>query len=180
MAPESIAAGEGFLLSSLTMNRITDFTVVTKSDQETIELGSTLGACLKQGDVVALAGELGSGKTWFTKGIARGLGIGPNTIITSPSFALVNEYPGKTTFFHIDVYRLESLSELLGAGIDEYLYSGGVAVMEWADRWPEILPDDALRVELVILDEHSRSITFSGRHGRAASVLEAVKKAWKT
>jgi tRNA threonylcarbamoyladenosine biosynthesis protein TsaE len=159
---------------------MTDFTVVTESDQETVELGSTLGVCLKQGDVVALTGELGSGKTWFTKGIARGLGIGPATIITSPSFALVNEYPGKTTLFHIDVYRLESLPELLGAGIDEYLYSGGVAVMEWADRWPEILPDEALKVELVILDEHSRRITLSGLHGRSASVIEALRKTWRT
>lgn len=161
------------------MTQRTDFTVITESDQETIELGSALGACLKQGDVAALAGELGSGKTWFTKGIALGLGIGPNTIITSPSFALVNEYPGKTTLFHIDVYRLESLSELLGAGIDECLYGDGVSVLEWADRWPEILPDQALRVELAILDEHSRRITFAGRHGRGGSIIEALKKAWK-
>lgn len=157
-----------------------DFTVVTESDQETVELGSTLGSCLEQGDVVALTGELGSGKTWFAKGIARGLGIGPNTIITSPSFALVNEYPGKTTLFHIDVYRLESLPELLGAGIDEYLYSGGVVVMEWADRWPEIIPEEGLKVELVILDERTRKIALSGSHGRAITVLEALKKAWKT
>jgi tRNA threonylcarbamoyladenosine biosynthesis protein TsaE len=157
-----------------------DFTVVTESDQETVELGSILGSCLEQGDVVALTGELGSGKTWFAKGIARGLGIGPNTIITSPSFALVNEYQGKTTLFHIDVYRLESLSELLGAGIDEYLYSGGVVVMEWADRWPEIIPEEGLKIELVILDEHTRKIALCGTHGRAITVLEAVKKAWKT
>lgn len=163
----------------MTMNRKPDFTVVTESDQQTVELGSTLGARLKKGDVVALSGELGSGKTWFTKGIARGLGIGPNTIITSPSFALVNEYPGETTLFHIDVYRLENLSELLGAGIDEYLYSGGVAVLEWADRWPEILPDETVSVRLVILDEHSRSITFSAAHARASSVIDALGKAWK-
>jgi tRNA threonylcarbamoyladenosine biosynthesis protein TsaE len=168
-----------FASTFLPMNQKQDFTVVTGSDQETVELGSTLGACLGKGDVVALSGELGSGKTWLTKGIARGLGIGPNTIITSPSFALVNEYPGETTLFHIDVYRLESLSELLGAGIDEYLYSGGVAVLEWADRWPEILPDETLSVRLVILDEHSRSITFSGTHPRAASVIDALRKTWK-
>lgn len=156
-----------------------DFTLITESGEETLILGTALGAHLKQGDVVALAGELGSGKTWFTKGIARGLGIGPDIIVTSPSFALVHEYPGKATLFHIDVYRLESLSELLGAGIDEYLYSDGVAVVEWADRWPEILPAEALRVTLLILDEHSRRITFSGGHGRAVTLLKALKKAWK-
>ena len=74
---------------------------------------------------------------------------------------------------------MERLSELLGAGIDEYLYSGGVAVLEWADRWPEILPDETLSVRLVILDEHSRSITFSGAHARAASVIDVLRKAWK-
>ena len=157
-------------------NPLPDLTVITKSNQETVELGAVLGALLDRGDVVALAGELGSGKTWFTKGIARGLGIGPNIIVTSPSFALVNEYPGKRTLFHIDVYRLESLSELLGAGIDEYLYSGGVAVVEWAERWPEILPDEALKVSLLIVDEHSRRISFSGDRGRAAFLVEALKK----
>lgn len=153
-----------------------DLTVITKSNHETVELGMALGALLNRGDVVALTGELGSGKTWFTKGIARGLGIGPDIIVTSPSFALVNEYPGETTLFHIDVYRLESLSEILGAGIDEYLYSGGVAVVEWAERCPEILPDEALRVTLRIVDEHSRRISFSGDRRRAAFLLEALKK----
>lgn len=161
------------------MGSITSFTVVTESDQQTIELGSALGACLKEGDVVALSGELGSGKTCFSKGIARGIGIGSDTIITSPSFALVNEYPGKINLFHMDVYRLESLAEVLAAGIEEYLYSGGVAVLEWADRWPEILPDETLKVELVILDEGSRSITFSGCYGRAENIIEALKIAQK-
>jgi tRNA threonylcarbamoyladenosine biosynthesis protein TsaE len=158
------------------MNEVARFTLVTESDLETIELGFALGTLLEEGDVVALEGELGSGKTWFTKGIARGLGIGPNTVVTSPSFALVNEYPGRTTLFHIDVYRLGSLSELLSAGIEEYLHCGGVAVLEWADRWPEILPDEALKVELAIVNDHSRRITFSGRHPRASFVIEAIKR----
>ncbi|MBN2031901.1 MAG: tRNA (adenosine(37)-N6)-threonylcarbamoyltransferase complex ATPase subunit type 1 TsaE [Deltaproteobacteria bacterium] len=162
------------------MNEISDYTVFTESDEDTVELGSTFGKCLKHGDVVALAGELGSGKTWFTKGIARGLGISRNIIVTSPSFALVNEYPGRITLYHIDVYRLETLPQLFNAGVDEYFHVGGVAVVEWADRWPHILPEDALKVKLVILDEHSRSITFSVRPGRGASVLEALKISWKT
>jgi tRNA threonylcarbamoyladenosine biosynthesis protein TsaE len=152
------------------------FTLVAKSDQETVELGFTLGTLLEEGDVVALVGELGSGKTWFTKGIARGLGVCPNTVVTSPSFALVNEYTGRTILFHIDIYRLESLSELFSAGIEEYLYGGGVAVLEWADRWPEILPDQALKVELAIVNDHSRRITFSGRHPRASFIIESIKK----
>jgi tRNA threonylcarbamoyladenosine biosynthesis protein TsaE len=154
------------------------FTVISKSDQETIELGYRLGTCLLEGDVVALVGELGSGKTWFTKGIARGLGVAANTVITSPTFALVNEYQGRITLSHIDIYRLGSLSELLSAGIEEYLYGEGVAVLEWADRWPEILPEQTLRVELFILDDRSRKISLSGNHARAFALIEAVKKDW--
>ena len=155
---------------------INRFTLVTQSDQETIDLGFTLGTLLEEGDVVALVGELGSGKTWLTKGIAQGLGVSQETVVTSPSFALVNEYPGRATLFHMDIYRLESLSELLSAGIEEYLHSGGVAVLEWADRWPEILPDETLKVELTIVSDHSRSISLSGRHPRASSIIEAIGK----
>jgi tRNA threonylcarbamoyladenosine biosynthesis protein TsaE len=157
------------------MNEVTRLTLVTESDQETVELGFRVGTLLEGGDVVALIGELGSGKTWFTKGIARGLGIGAETIVTSPSFALVNEYAGRTTLFHIDVYRLNNLSELLSAGIEEYLQSGGVAVLEWADKWPEILPEDTLKVELTIINDRSRRITISGP-GRASTIIEALKK----
>jgi len=149
--------------------------VLTESDQETIQLGQKLGGFLEAGDVVALAGELGSGKTWFTKGIALGLGVDPDTIVTSPSFSLVNEYQGRYTFFHMDVYRLASLSEFLSAGLEEYLYHGGVVVMEWADRWPEILPEQNIRVEFAILDDQKREITLSGSHPRALKLIEAME-----
>jgi tRNA threonylcarbamoyladenosine biosynthesis protein TsaE len=156
--------------------KIEPLTVETASQAETIQLGRKLGALLKEGDVVALVGELGSGKTWLTKGIALGLGVSPDTVITSPSFALVNEYEGRVTLFHMDVYRLESLSELLSAGLEEYLYSRGVVVLEWADRWPEILTEQTLTVELHIIDDYRRQITLSGKHPRAREFIEAMKK----
>jgi tRNA threonylcarbamoyladenosine biosynthesis protein TsaE len=155
-----------------------EFVAITRSDRETIELGYKLGTCLAQGDVVALVGELGSGKTWLTKGIARGVGVAPDTVITSPTFALVNEYQGKTTLFHMDVYRLSSLAEFLSAGIEDYLYGEGVTVLEWADRWPGDLPEQTIRVELFILDDRSRRISLSGDHVRAAVIIQAVKKSW--
>ncbi len=148
----------------------------TYSDQETIGLGRRVGALLRGGDVLALAGELGSGKTWFTKGVAVGLEIPSDTIITSPSFTLVNEYEGRWPLYHMDAYRLGSLSEFVSAGLEEYFYMGGVVVMEWADRWPEILPDLKLKVEFVILDEFTREITFSGNHPRAGEIVEKLKK----
>ncbi len=143
----------------------------TTSDQDTIRLGRKLGAVLKKGDVIALKGALGSGKTWFTKGIALGLGISPDAIITSPSFSLINEYEGRCTFFHMDVYRLENLSDFLSAGLDEYFYQDGVVAMEWADRWPEILPEGRLNVAVSILDEQSRKVTLFGYHQRAIEIL---------
>jgi tRNA threonylcarbamoyladenosine biosynthesis protein TsaE len=147
------------------------------SDRETINLGQKIGTLLVAGDVVGLVGELGSGKTWFAKGLALGLGVSPNTIITSPSFTLINEYEGRYKFFHMDVYRLESLSDLLSAGLDEYFYKDGVVAMEWADRWPEILPSWWLKVELIIIDDISREIILSSSHPR---VFETLKKAVET
>lgn len=147
----------------------------TESAQETVALGRKIGSFLVEGDILALAGDLGSGKTWLTKGIALGLGVSHRTMITSPSFALVNEYKGIKTLFHMDVYRLGSLSEFLSAGLEEYLYLGGVVVMEWADRWPDLLPDRSLWVELTILDEERRRIHLSGHHPRSIEILRALE-----
>lgn len=151
------------------------FTITTGSDQDTIRVGQEIGRLLVGGDVVGLVGELGSGKTWLTKGIALGLGISPKTIVTSPSFTLVNQYSGRAVLFHIDVYRLQSLNEVISAGIEEAMDSGGVVVLEWADRWPEILPEQTLLVKLLILDDHRRTLVLSGRHARPIEILEQLK-----
>ena len=151
------------------------FSIITESDQETIQLGKTLGSFLREGDVVALVGELGSGKTWMTKGITSGLGVDPRTVVTSPSFSLVNEYQGRVTVFHMDVYRLEKFSEVLSAGLEEYLHSGGVVVLEWANLWPEILPEWTITAELQILDADCRKITLASKHPRGAEVIREIK-----
>lgn len=149
--------------------------IETDSDEETIALGRRLGVNLDAGDVVALIGELGSGKTWFTKGIGLGLGVAAQEIITSPTFTLINEYPGRVPLYHIDLYRLGSLSEALSAGMEEYLHADGVTVVEWADRWPEILPGQSVVVELTIIDDHTRRITLSGHHPRAVEIIEVLE-----
>jgi tRNA threonylcarbamoyladenosine biosynthesis protein TsaE len=150
--------------------------VRTVSDDETIKLGQRTGVALTAGDVIALEGELGSGKTWFTKGLALGLGIPRDTVITSPSFSLMNAYEGRHPFFHMDAYRLNSLSEFLEAGFQDYFHQNGIVAMEWADRWPDILPEWRLRVEFLICDETSREIRFSGRHPRALEIIKEIEK----
>jgi tRNA threonylcarbamoyladenosine biosynthesis protein TsaE len=147
------------------------------SREETVDLGRKLGRLLKEGDVIALSGELGCGKTCMSKGLALGLGVPEEELVTSPSFTYMNEYEGRETLYHMDVYRLAHLSEFLGIGLNEYLGRGGVAVIEWADRWPEILPEHTLSVRFVILSEDERALSFSAHHPRAVEILEGLERA---
>jgi tRNA threonylcarbamoyladenosine biosynthesis protein TsaE len=146
----------------------------TLSADETIRLGERLGRLLTTGDVVALVGDLGSGKTWFTKGLALGMGVPSETVVTSPTFALVNEYEGRLNLFHMDAYRLDSVAGFVDAGLDEYFYEEGVVALEWADRWPELLPNWTVLVEIALIDDHSREITLSGHHRRAHDILQKM------
>jgi tRNA threonylcarbamoyladenosine biosynthesis protein TsaE len=137
-------------------------------------VGRKLGALLEVGEVVALKGMLGSGKTCFAKGLALGLGVHPDTVITSPSFALVNEYQGRCPFFHMDLYRLTSPLEFVSAGLEELLFEGGVAAVEWADRVPEALPSQRIDVEFVIIDDERRQISLSGTQPRAVEIIKCI------
>ncbi len=150
--------------------------VRSNSSEETVGLGQKLGKLLTSGDVVALIGELGSGKTWFTKGIARGLDVPAETIVTSPSFTLVNCYEGRLPLYHMDGYRLEEASEFINAGLEEYFYMDGISVLEWADKWPELLPAWHLKARFKILGPDSREITFEGNHPRARQIIEAIEE----
>ncbi len=118
----------------------------THSFEETVEAGLKLGNILKPGDVIWLSGDLGTGKTALTNGIAKALGI--NAYITSPTFNLVNEYEGKLPLYHFDVYRIADPDEMFDIGFDEYLNNGGVTVIEWGEQIAEILPSDIIRVTI--------------------------------
>ena len=147
----------------------------TESPEETVKLGQTLGRLLEMGDLVVLAGELGCGKTWFTKGIALGVGVSPREVVTSPSFALMNEYEGDCRLFHMDVYRLETPGTFLDTGLDECFDGRGIVVMEWGDKWSEILPERRLNVAFSIMGEDSRELLMTGEHPRAIEILEELK-----
>jgi tRNA threonylcarbamoyladenosine biosynthesis protein TsaE len=131
---------------------------VTNSEAETFELGVKLGSQMKPGTVISLNGDLGAGKTHFTKGIAIGLGI--DDYITSPSFTIVNEYEGKTKLFHFDVYRIEDLGEMYEIGFEEYLYGDGVCVVEWGNIVKELLPKDTVTINISRIDDNTREIVI--------------------
>jgi len=143
------------------------------SVEETERMGRILGGLLRPGDVIALFGELGSGKTVLARGIAAGLGCLPSQV-HSPSFTLVNEYvcrPGDAwRMAHIDLYRIRSEEELPGIGWDEYLRSRHVVVVEWADRAVRWLPRDHLRVRLETVGPDRRSLGVQGTGPRSAEL----------
>jgi len=129
-----------------------------KSSEAMEEMGRAAAVQVSAGTVIALSGTLGVGKTHWTKGFVAGLGSRAEVI--SPTFGLVHEYlDGRLPVFHFDFYRLQSAEELLGIGWDEYLESSGVIVAEWGDRFPEILPKDAILIEIKVEADGSRSLT---------------------
>lgn len=130
----------------------------TESPEETQTLGEELGKKLKPGSVIALIGDLGTGKTCLTQGIARGVGIAPNEVVSSPSYILINEYTGNIPIYHIDLYRIETSAEIAELGLGEYVDGVGICIIEWADRMEDDLPDRCIMVHITWEDENSRSI----------------------
>ena len=135
--------------------------MISKSDKDTIELGARLAKKLSAGDVIALCGDLGSGKTTFTKGIGRGLGVKDSRHINSPTFVLIKEYNGRMPMYHLDLYRLDRLQDIENIGVKEYIYGDGVTVIEWAEKIKEILPENCIIVKIKVKGECKRKITIS-------------------
>jgi len=141
----------------------------TSSPDETREFGRALGALLEPGDLVALTGDLGSGKTVMIQGIARGLGF--DGYVSSPSFVIVNEYEGRVPIYHIDLYRIEGADSLHDIGYRELFFGDGVVLVEWADRAPELLPAERLGVRIEMAGRDGRELAIEARGVRAAAVL---------
>lgn len=132
---------------------------LSNSPDETIGIAKKYSRAVNSGDVVCLYGELGSGKTHFVRGFVQGFGISGD-VVTSPTFTIINEYDGDTPIFHFDCYRLEHYREAVEIGAEEYLHGNGVCIVEWPDRISELLPPDAHKITLNVLDKEKREIIF--------------------
>lgn len=130
----------------------------THSPEETQAIGRQIGETLKAGDVIALIGDLGAGKTCLTQGIARGIGIASHEVVNSPSYTLINEYAGEIPIFHIDLYRLEHHGEIVDLGLEEFLEGNGIGIIEWADRMSNLLPANHIQITMTWVDESTRII----------------------
>lgn len=136
-------------------------TWTTCSPEQTEQLGQQLAQLLRPGDVIAYQGDLGAGKTAFTRGLARGLGI--SEPVTSPTYTIVNEYlSGRLPLFHFDMYRLTSAEDLFDIGWEDYLSRGGVCAVEWSENIADALPADAIQVRIERVDDMTRRITVEG------------------
>jgi tRNA threonylcarbamoyladenosine biosynthesis protein TsaE len=142
---------------------LTEF--VSAAPEETLRLGERIARRLRPGSVVALRGGLGSGKTCLTKGIARGMGIAET--LTSPSYTIISEYRGDVPLYHIDAYRLAGDDDFEQTGGMELIGGNGIAVIEWSERIPRSLPDDAITVSIEITGAEERRIRIAGLEIRA-------------
>ena len=147
-----------------------EYKITTKSEKETIELAQNFESEKFPNMIICLDGELGSGKTVFTKGIANALGIKES--ITSPTFNIIKEYDGELPLYHMDVYRLDGNTD--GYGIEEYFTKGGVVVIEWSDTIKDILPDEYLHIKFKVVDENKRVLVLTPHGQKYDDLCEAV------
>ena len=132
---------------------------ISKSEKETQEFARNFAKTLSRGSVIAFEGDLGAGKTAFTRGLSEGLGCRDS--VSSPTFAIVNEYDGEIPLFHFDMYRIETFSELYSIGFFEYLERGGICAIEWSENIYSALPDDSIFVSIEKISENERKITVT-------------------
>lgn len=136
--------------------------IISGSPERTFEIGEIIGRGLKRGDILALSGELGSGKTCFTQGLAKGLDVPAQYNVTSPTFTLLNEYPGRLKLSHLDVYRLSGAQDIEEIGYEDYFFGPGVIVIEWAEKIEQLIPAYGIWIFFRHVDENTREIVIAG------------------
>ncbi|MDI6755632.1 MAG: tRNA (adenosine(37)-N6)-threonylcarbamoyltransferase complex ATPase subunit type 1 TsaE [Thermodesulfobacteriota bacterium] len=154
------------------------WSVKTSSPDETFRLGQLLGAMLSESTVIALMGDLGTGKTVFVKGVARGLGVADERDVTSPTFVLVNEYRGRLPVFHVDLYRVEKSAEVEDLGWEELISAPGVTLVEWAEKVSKLLPEERLEVHLEWVGAVERKLVFIGKGQAARGLVQGLGEKW--
>ena len=151
------------------------FQITTRTPDETQKLGKTIGKWIEHPLVIGLTGDLGSGKTAFVQGLAEGLEVPGEYYITSPTFTLINEYPGRFPLFHIDLYRLDGISDLEDIGLDELLYDQAVIAIEWANKMSDDLPAEHLTMTFEIADNDCRIISLIAYGHNAVNLIKTLE-----
>ena len=149
-------------------------TVTAATAAETQAIAERLGRLLAPGDVLALVGGLGAGKTTFVQGLARGMDVPPDRHVASPTFALVNEHPGRVPLVHADLYRIEDARELAELGLTDAFDRAAVAI-EWLDRFPDAAPAERLEIAIVFADGDARTLTFTPIGARATALVNGLR-----
>jgi tRNA threonylcarbamoyladenosine biosynthesis protein TsaE len=149
--------------------------ITTRSIGETQDLSQKLGGLVKQPLIIALRGDLGSGKTAFVQGLARGLEVPDGYYVTSPTFTLINEYPGRLPLVHVDLYRLEKIDDLEDIGLDELLYDQAVIAIEWSEKLTGRQPAGQLRVTMKIVDDECRELTLNATGHDEVNLIRALE-----
>jgi tRNA threonylcarbamoyladenosine biosynthesis protein TsaE len=149
---------------------------VLSSRSETEALGQSIGRGLTGGEVLALIGELGAGKTALVRGVARGLGAPPSSV-SSPTFVLIHEYRGRLPLIHVDLYRLRTKADVESIGLSDYFAGQAAVVVEWADRFPALFPADRLEVRLTHRSLGTRKVRLTAYGSRAQALLVHVERA---
>jgi tRNA threonylcarbamoyladenosine biosynthesis protein TsaE len=149
--------------------------VLTRSPRQTINWGVKLGKLLQGGEIIALIGELGTGKTCFVRGVTQGLDVSSDAWIRSPTFTLINEYHGRLPVYHIDLYRVETRNQLEGLNLREYLYSDGVSLIEWFDHLPADEVDEYLELRIAYTGSAKRELNFTPHGERYQKIIEGLK-----
>ena len=150
--------------------------ITTRSIRETQYLGQKIGTLINQPLVLALIGDLGSGKTAFVQGLAKGLEVPDGYYITSPTFTLINEYPGRHPLVHADLYRLENISDLEDIGLDEMLHGQAVIAVEWAEKLSDGLPAEHLLITIKIIDDDCRKLDLIATGHNETNLLKALER----
>lgn len=151
------------------------FSTATRSELQTRSWGRKLGPLLKEGEIVGLSGELGSGKTCFVRGIAEGLEVGKQVWVRSPSFTLINEYHGRLPIYHIDLYRVGGQREMEELNLPDYLYSDGVSLIEWFEHLPVGEVEEYLHVAFAYANGNRRRLTFMAHGGRYDEIIRSLR-----